>query len=168
MANVQVEPSAPPQLSVVEEPRLVHVLAQGYVDIPSGQTPKAAVSHHWRGESLLIYKKVATGKLWCIQAICPHAGAHFGGADIEDLTDVSDAAGGSSSSPFLSCPAHAYVFSVETGTCITEDRSKSWHKTKFASVWLIKQDDAASAETDGTSKCVPQVPKCSDIRCAPQ
>lgn len=132
LANVQVEPPAAPQLSVVEEPRLVHVLAQGYVDIPSGQTPKAAVSHHWRGESLLIYKKVATGKLWCIQAICPHAGAHFGGADIEDLTDVSDAAGGSSSSPFLSCPAHAYVFSVETGTCITEDRSRSWHKINLA------------------------------------
>jgi len=115
---LEVDPPAAPRLSAVEEPRLVHVLAAGYMDLSPPEPPAAAAPHDWRGEQLILYKKAKTGKLWCIQALCPHAGAHFGGGDIEDAGPASSAAG--PTGPFLACPAHAYIFSVETGQCVSD------------------------------------------------
>ena len=121
---LEVDPPAAPRLSAVEEPRLVHVLAAGYMDLSPPEPPAAAAPHDWRGEQLVMYKKAKTGKLWCIQALCPHAGAHFGGGDIEDVPPASSAAGRPPTGPFITCPSHAWIFSVETGQCVSGARAR--------------------------------------------
>ncbi|KAG8463452.1 hypothetical protein KFE25_004963 [Diacronema lutheri] len=72
----------------------------------------------WRADDVLVVRRVADGRLWAICNTCPHAGYPLHEGDIEDLSGTcADAA--PLDAPIVSCPAHAYVFDMARGTCLS-------------------------------------------------
>lgn len=72
----------------------------------------------WRGDDVLVVRRRATGQLWAICDTCPHAGYPLHEGDIEDLAATS-AHAAPLGAPVVSCPAHAYVFDLQRGTCLS-------------------------------------------------
>ncbi|ACD83147.1 Rieske (2Fe-2S) protein [Candidatus Methylacidiphilum infernorum] len=52
--------------------------------------------------------KTRSGKIWALDARCPHRGGPLGEALCDDQV--------------LICPLHGYVFSLETGQCLISDK----------------------------------------------
>jgi nitrite reductase/ring-hydroxylating ferredoxin subunit len=72
-----------------------------------------AHGERWRAEDVLVVLRPSDLSVWAIANTCPHAGYPLDEGDIEDL-------GGSAlDSPVVSCPAHAYLFDMQRGTCIS-------------------------------------------------
>ncbi|MEC7839953.1 MAG: Rieske (2Fe-2S) protein [Chlamydiota bacterium] len=68
-------------------------------DIPEG---KGIVVMSDQGEEIALFKMNA--KIYAINNICPHAGASLAEGEVNDCK--------------VSCPRHAWVFDITTGTCI--------------------------------------------------
>lgn len=68
----------------------------------------------------MIVRRRTDGHVWAMADLCPHAGYPLHEGDIED---VPEALGGRQlGAPVVSCPAHAYLFDMQRGTCLSERR----------------------------------------------
>lgn len=72
----------------------------------------------WKADDVLVVRRVGDGRLWAICNSCPHAGYPLHEGDIEDLSATSTHAK-ALGAPVVSCPAHAYLFDMERGTCLS-------------------------------------------------
>lgn len=86
---------------------------------PAGAGLEYAVIEHdgttWTREEVLVVRRTADGAAFAICNACPHFGYPLHEGEIEELPDSLLGA------PVVSCPAHAYLFDVSRGTCVTND-----------------------------------------------
>ena len=95
----------------------------------------------WEGERVVVWRRGLTS-FWAVQEACPHASISLAMSDIEDL---SDAFAGSTRGPCISCPAHAYIFDLGSGACLTHPRTKDvrryhvglWRVRGTANEWQV-------------------------------
>ena len=95
----------------------------------------------WEGERVVVWRRGLTS-FWAVQEACPHAAISLAMSDIEDL---SDAFAGSTRGPCISCPAHAYIFDLGSGACLTHPRTKDvrryhvglWRVRGTANEWQV-------------------------------
>jgi len=64
----------------------------------------------WAGLDLAIFR--IKGEYFAVQNTCPHAAAPLASGDIEDFPEHE-------LKGCVSCPAHSYIFNLESGACLT-------------------------------------------------
>jgi len=67
----------------------------------------------WSGEPVVVWHRGLD--FWAMQEACPHAAISLEASDIEDLMSEFPNTQG----PCISCPAHAYIFDLGSGACLT-------------------------------------------------
>ena len=87
----------------------------------------------WEGERVVVWRRGLTS-FWAVQEACPHASISLATSDIEDL---SDAFAGSTRGPCISCPAHAYIFDLGSGACLTHPRTKDVRRYRIG-LWRVR------------------------------
>lgn len=87
----------------------------------------------WEGERVVVWRRGLTS-FWAVQEACPHAAISLAMSDIEDL---SDAFAGSTRGPCISCPAHAYIFDLGSGACLTHPRTKDARRYRIG-LWRVR------------------------------
>mmetsp|Transcript_29681 Transcript_29681/g.79702 ORF Transcript_29681/g.79702 Transcript_29681/m.79702 type:complete len:179 (-) Transcript_29681:319-855(-) len=99
----------------------VRVAGEGAFAAVNDDLEQLVVEEHWRGESVLILRNRKSGRLWAAGNHCPHAGYPLSEGDIEDLGATFEIAA-KLDAPVVSCPAHAYIFDMQRGTCLSESK----------------------------------------------
>lgn len=87
----------------------------------------------WEGERVVVWRRGLTS-FWAVQEACPHAAISLAMSDIEDLSDAFE---GSTHGPCISCPAHAYIFDLGSGACLTHPRTKDARRYRIG-LWRVR------------------------------
>jgi nitrite reductase/ring-hydroxylating ferredoxin subunit len=94
---------------------LVHVGSPAFR--PAGAGLEFAVVERdgarWTREDVLVVRRTTDGSTFAICNACPHFGYPLHEGEIEKLPNSLLGA------PVVSCPAHAYLFDMKRGTCVT-------------------------------------------------
>ena len=116
-----------------------------------------ATCERWHGERVLVWHR-GTDHFWALQEACPHAAISLEASDIEDLTTEYPGTSG----PCISCPAHAYIFDLGSGVCLTNPRTADGRRYRVgalrsdagdADVWLVRERRARAH-----AECPPLTP----------
>ncbi len=98
----------------------------------------------WDGERVVVWRR-GLRRFWAVQEACPHAAISLAASDIEDL---SDAFADGTRGPCISCPAHAYVFDLGTGACLTHPRTKDARRYRVG-LWRRRRLRQRAGDGDG-------------------
>ena len=88
------------------------------------------------------------GRVFAIATACPHGGHRLSRGHALDPTDIEDLA--QFGAPFVSCPAHAYLYDVATGECVSSFGGGPGRCRVFATRVVGDRVYASAAETPAT------------------
>jgi nitrite reductase/ring-hydroxylating ferredoxin subunit len=101
--------------------QLVHVGTEADFAPASADLEYAVIEYgeRWKSDDVLVVRRTSDRRLFAICNSCPHAGYPLHEGDIEDMCKGPF---GHAIGPVVSCPAHAYLFDMQRGTCISEGK----------------------------------------------
>jgi nitrite reductase/ring-hydroxylating ferredoxin subunit len=59
------------------------------------------------------------GSIYAVEDACPHAGHSLSGGDQLKINDIEDLAPGCNLGTILACPAHAFIYDMKSGYCLS-------------------------------------------------